>query len=358
MQLTYSSRRGINIWAGFVDALAALLIVIMFLLLVFVVGQFYLTDALSGKDKTLADLDRQVAHLANLLALEKAAGAGLREQIGELTAQLSSREKDIASLYAEVASKDESIALLHADVASLAELREQLEREVAEFVGKLRESEASVRAEKEISARSLAQIELLNRQVRALRNQLVAVSSALGLESSADDESMENLAARINVALAERTQELARYRSEFFGRLREVLGENPDIRIEGDRFVLQSGLLFDSGSAELGERGKRQVIKLSRILNDVAANIPDDIVWIVRVDGHTDRIPIDTQRYPSNWELSTARALAIVRFMISQDVPAKRLAATGFGEFHPLDTGDTAEAYARNRRIEIKLTAR
>lgn len=344
MQLTYSSRRGINIWAGFVDALAALLIVIMFLLLVFVVGQFYLTEALSGKEKTLTELDRQVAHLANLLALEKAAGTDLQKQIGALTAQLSSR--------------DESIASLHADVASLAELREQLERDVADLVGKLQTSEASVYAEKEISARSLAKIELLNRQIKALRDQLVAISSVLGIESETEDENLENLAARINVALAERTQELARYRSEFFGRLREVLGENPDIRVEGDRFVLQSELLFDSGSAELGVRGKRQVVKLSTILNDVAANIPDDIEWIVRVDGHTDRVPIGTQQYPSNWELSTARALAIVRFMITQGVPAQRLAATGFGEFHPLDTGDTTEAYARNRRIEIKLTAR
>ena len=153
-------------------------------------------------------------------------------------------------------------------------------------------------------------------------------------------------------------KELARYRSDFFGRLREVLGNNPDIQVVGDRFVLQSELLFESGSADLGDKGKAQVKKLSDTLNTVAANIPTDIEWIVRIDGHTDRRPINTPEYPSNWELSTARALAIVRFMVAQEVPAKRLAATGFGEFHPLDDQRTAEAYTKNRRIEIKLTSR
>ena len=202
------------------------------------------------------------------------------------------------------------------------------------------------------------EIEFLNRQVKALREQLGAVSKALGLELDIDNESIEKIAERLNVALAEKAQELARYRSDFFGRLREVLGENPDIQIVGDRFVLQSELLFDTASAELGERGKQQVTKLSQTLNSVAAEIPSDIEWIVRIDGHTDRRPINTQEYPSNWELSTARALAIVRYMITQGVPAKRLAATGFGEFHPLVSQKTAEAYAKNRRIEIKLTAR
>ena len=282
--------------------------------------------------------------LADLLALEKTTSAELQETVGELKSQLSSKTK--------------SNELLQADVDLLMEMRDQLEKDIANFVTKLHENDATLRAEKEVSAKSLAQIEILNRQVKALREQLGTVSKALGLELDVETASIESLAERLKCSLAEKAQELARYRSDFFGRLREVLGENPDIQVVGDRFVLQSELLFESGSAELGEKGKTQVEKLSETLNSVASNIPDDIEWIVRIDGHTDRRPISTKEYPSNWELSTARALAIVRYMITKDVPAKRLAATGFGEFHPLDAEKTPEAYTKNRRIEIKLTSR
>jgi chemotaxis protein MotB len=344
MRYANSSRRIVNIWPGFVDALAALLMVIIFLLLIFSIGQFFLSNALSGKEKTLVKLDKQVAQLADLLALEKMTSADLQDSVGNLRSQL--------------AEKIKNNELLQTDVDLLMEMREQLEKDVANFATKLQENDSTLRAEKEVSAKSLAQIEILNRQVKALREQLGTVSKALGLELDVETENIESLAQRLNVALAEKAQELARYRSDFFGRLREVLGNNPDIQVVGDRFVLQSELLFASGSAELGEKGKTQVKKLSDTLNTVAANIPSDIEWIVRIDGHTDRRPISTQEYPSNWELSTARALAIVRYMVAQEVPAKRLAATGFGEFHPLDDEKTEEAFSKNRRIEIKLTSR
>lgn len=344
MLYAHLNRRSINIWPGFVDALAALLMVIIFLLLIFSVGQFYLSDALSGKEKTLIKLDRQVAELAELLSLEKSTSADFEDKIDILTSQL--------------AAKDKNIEILKSDVDLLMEMREQLEEDVAKLSIKLKAGDESLQKEKAVSAKSLAQIELLNRQVKALRVQLGSVSKALGLDIDTESESVEKLAERLNLALAEKAQELARYRSDFFGRLREVLGENPNIQIVGDRFVLQSELLFESGSAELGEKGKSQVKKLSQTLNKVAANIPSDIEWIVRIDGHTDRRPINTEKYPSNWELSTARALAIVRYMVTQAVPAKRLAATGFGEFHPLDKSKTLEAFAKNRRIEIKLTSR
>lgn len=344
MSYAYPSRRTINIWPGFVDALAALLMVLMFMLLIFSIGQFYLTETLSGKEKTLINLDRQVVELAELLSLEQGSNEELKDTVGELTAQLSLKSKNNE--------------LLQADVDLLMEIRVQLEKEVASISSKLSENRTTLSAEQEVSAKSLAQIEILNRQVKALREQLGTVAKALGLTLDVESASVEKLAERLNVALAEKAQELARYRSDFFGRLREVLGENPNIQIVGDRFVLQSELLFESGSAELGEKGKSQVKKLSQTLNSVAENIPTDIEWIVRIDGHTDRRPINTEKYPSNWELSTARALAIVRYMVAQDVPAKRLAATGFGEFHPLDDEKTNEAYTKNRRIEIKLTSR
>ena len=414
MQYASPARRSVNIWPGFVDALAALLMVIIFLLLLFTIGQFYLTNVLTDKEESLVILDRQVARLADLLTLEKATSASLQEEVGELTAQLAAKNKsyeilqadvralmelreklelevaslahklqesdtslaaeqeisatalarsaslqeEVGELTAQLAAKNKSYEILQADVRALMELREKLELEVASLAHKLQESDTSLAAEQEISATALAKIELLNRQVKALREQLGAVSAALGLDLDAEDESIENIAARLNVALAEKAQELARYRSDFFGRLREVLGDNPDIQVVGDRFILQSELLFDSGSATLGEKGKQQVRKLSKILSAVAKDIPPDIEWIVRIDGHTDRRPINTATFPSNWELSTARALAIVRFMIAQGVPAKRLAATGFGQHYPFDPRKTAEAYAKNRRIEVKLTAR
>jgi chemotaxis protein MotB len=344
MSYASSNRRTVNIWPGFVDALAALLMVIIFLLLIFSIGQFFLSDALTGKEQTLVKLDRQVIHLAELLALEKTTNQGLQESVGELTSQLAVKSKNNASL--------------QADIDMLTEMKDLLERDVAKFVTMSQENDAAFRAEQEVSAKSLSQIEMLNRQIQALREQLGTVSSALGLELDVQSASVESLAEKLNIALAEKAQELARYRSDFFGRLREVLGENPDIQVVGDRFVLQSELLFESGSAELGEKGKQQVKKLSETLNNVSANIPTDIEWIVRIDGHTDQRSINTKEYPSNWELSTARALAIVRYMVAQDVPANRLAATGFGEFHPLDNEKTEAAYTKNRRIEIKLTSR
>ena len=279
-----------------------------------------------------------------MLSLEKATSTELQGKVGELTAQLSAKNKNIS--------------LLQSDVDLLMEIREQLEDEVANLASNLQDKDKSLLYEKEVSAKSLAQIEILNRQVKALREQLGAVSKALGLDLDTETESIEKLAERLNVELAEKAQELARYRSDFFGRLRKVLGDNPNIRIVGDRFVLQSELLFESGSATLGKAGKEQVKILSQTLDSVASGIPDDIEWIVRIDGHTDRRPISTKEFPSNWELSTARALAIVKHMITHGIAPERLAATGFGQFHPLDASKTKEAYAKNRRIEIKLTSR
>ncbi|MCP3669949.1 MAG: OmpA family protein, partial [Gammaproteobacteria bacterium] len=155
-----------------------------------------------------------------------------------------------------------------------------------------------------------------------------------------------------------KVKELSSYRSEFFGRLREVLGDHPDIHVVGDRFMFQSELLFASASADLGDAGRVQLKKLAATLKEVTAQIPSDINWILRVDGHTDRNPINTEEFPSNWELSTARALSIVTFLVAEGIAPGRLAATGFAEFHPLDSSKTTDAFSRNRRIELKLTER
>jgi chemotaxis protein MotB len=195
----------------------------------------------------------------------------------------------------------------------------------------------------------------------ALREQLAQVQKALDIANIAiesKDVEIKDLGARLNLALADKVNELTRYRSEFFGKLRAALGNRADIQIVGDRFVVPSELLFPSASDELNPTGTQQLNQLAATLKEVTAQIPPDIDWVLRIDGHTDHRPISTGRFPSNWELSSARAIAIVKFLSNAGIAPRRLAANGFGEFHPLDSGSSEEALARNRRIEIQLTNR
>ncbi len=217
-------------------------------------------------------------------------------------------------------------------------------------------------AEKQISGRALSQVDLLNQQIAALRSQIAAIEQALQASEAKDQTSQAKIAdlgRRLNVALAQRVQELNRYRSDFFGRLREILSDRENIRIVGDRFVFQSEVLFPSGGNELNEAGQAEMAKLASALLDLAKEIPPEINWVLRVDGHTDNVPLSgSGRYADNWELSSARATSVVKFLISKGVPANRLVAAGFGEFQPIAEGDSPEARATNRRIELKLTER
>jgi chemotaxis protein MotB len=368
-------RRPLDIWPAYVDALSSLLLVVIFVVLVFTLGHFVLSTALRGKEQTLEQLNVQVAELARLLSMEKVEAETLRGRLSELTASLRRTENErdnvtgrLATAQAELETGRRELEETRARITGLAAAVErltaqqtELESEGARTARALEESRAALAAEKEESARGRADMELLNRQLAALREQLTEVSAALQLSKKTVQEQelrIADLGERLNVALASKVQELARYRSEFFGRLREALGERKDILIVGDRFVFQSELLFDTASAELGPGGRIQVERLVRTLKEVAQKIPADIDWVLQVDGHTDRRPIHSEQFPSNWELSTARALAIVRYAIQLGIPPERLAANGFAEFHPLDPSSTELAYARNRRIEVKLTSR
>ena len=516
------SRATADIWPGFVDALATLLMVIIFLLMLFVVAQFYLADALSGKDEALERLNREVAQLSDLLALEELANQDLQAAVASLSGELQStlserdrlatqarslrdltdtmtarladlqdeadssaaersrlaaalaateavlarreasleeaetklatreatleetlaalalsqataetattaladRENQLAAAEAALEniqkSLDERIAALeeaskqvlltdaalkqaeraYADSAAelarrmkeleeanktidadaetieiqlrkLAELeqdivameayREQLEAELKTLMVKTKAGEVDLSRERDISMAAKAQLAMLNNQLAELRAQIAALNEALEASEARDVEQQAqivDLGKRLNAALAAKVQELARYRSEFFGRLRDVLGDRKDIRIVGDRFVFQSELLFASGEAELGQAGREQMAALARTLRDISKSIPDEINWVLRVDGHTDKAPIHTAEFPSNWELSTARATSVVRFLQSQGIPPERLAATGFGEYQPLDYDKSPEAFRRNRRIEMKFDQR
>lgn len=330
--------RHIDYWPGFVDALSTLLLVFTFLLSVFMLTQFFLTQEMTGKDNVLQRLQAQIRQLTELLSLERASGQNVETELAAVR----------ASLEAATTERDSLRGQLSAAPAAPDTGREQaLARDLD--------------AQKDVAARALSQIDLLNQQLAALRRQMAALEEALNASEQKDRESQTKIAdlgRRLNVALAQRVQELTRFRSEFFGRLREILGNRPDIRVVGDRFVFQSEVFFDPGSATLKPEALVELDKLASAILDLEKEIPPDIDWALRIDGHTDNRPIATSQFPSNWELSAARAIAVVQYLIGKGVSANHLIAAGFGEFQPLDTGATDEARARNRRIELKLTDR
>lgn len=368
-------RRPLDFWPGFVDALASLLMVMVFVILIFVIGQFVLADAVSGRDRALAQLNAELAALAKTLSLEQTARERAEVKVGELSASLGAAQRESEArgnellaardeLHAaqdEAKTRREEAARLAADIEALQRLKAELEAEAARLASALDTSERGLKEHQEMSTAAIAQVELLNRQLAAVREQLEQLNAALDAAKAAakdKDLKIDELGRELNLALAARVKELARYRSEFFGRLQAVLGERKDVQIVGDRFVFSSEVLFPSASDEVSADGMVQLGRLAETLKTLSADMPKDLPWVLQVDGHTDRRPIATPRFPSNWELSTARALAIVKFLHGQGIPPERLAATGYGEFHPLDARSTDEAYARNRRIELKLTSR
>ena len=341
MALSRSRRdSGMNYWPGFVDALSTLILSIIFLLTVFMVAQFFLSQEVSGKDTALARLTAQISRLSDLLSLERAGKTSLEDEIARLRASLSSVEGE----------RDRLRGLAAASQAATNDKAE---------VGKLT---SQIDLEKAATARAVAQIEILNQQITALRRQIAALEEALGTSEQKEKESqlrITDLGQRLNVALAQRVQELSRYRSDFFGKLREILGNRPDIRIVGDRFVFQSEVFFDSGAAVLRPEGRAELDQLATALLELEKKIPSGINWVLRVDGHTDTRPLTgNSQFRSNWELSAARAISVVQYLIGKGVAPQRLVAAGFGEFQPIDPGTTEDAFSRNRRIELKLTER
>ena len=391
MALASRRRRAMEAWPGYVDVLSTLLMVIVFVLMIFVVAQLYLSQALTGKDQTLAKLSQQLNELSEMLSMERGNSQqlkvqlsqlssaltkstaerdalqnrltvvigerdSLKAQLGDANAQITAnkeKQKELEDAYKTIdADKDKITALLN-DIAALESLRDDLQKNL------LTADENA----KQITSQSEAQVALLNQQILAMREQLSQLAEALNASEQKSKEQqvqIADLGSKLNAALASKVEELARYRSEFFGRLREALGQRDDIRIVGDRFVFQSEVLFGSGSADIGQAGRDQLDTLATTLILITKEIPEDINWVLRVDGHTDKRPITSTSglYPSNWELSTARAIAVVKYLASKGIPENRMAAAGFAEFSPLDNGDNDDAYTKNRRIEFKLDQR
>lgn len=335
--LRAARRTPLNYWPGFVDALSTLVLAIVFLLSIFMLGQFFLAQEISGRDTVLERLNRQLSELTDLLALERGRTRDLTENVDSLRAGLQTGLAERGRLQTELDRRQEAD-----DKAGAA--GQALDRERA----------ATTRAQ--------STIDLLNQQIAAMRRQLAALEDALSASESRDRDSQARIAdlgSRLNVALAQRVQELARYRSDFFGRLRQILGNRQDVRIVGDRFVLQSEVLFGVGRAELKSEANVELDRIAATILEVAKDIPPDIPWILRVDGHTDARPVSgAGEFKSNWSLSAARAISVVQYLVGKGIPAQRIAATGFGEFQPLDLATGDEALARNRRIELKLTER
>ncbi|MCG2580077.1 MAG: peptidoglycan -binding protein [Marinobacter sp.] len=341
------ARSTINVWPGYVDALSALLMLIIFMLLIYVVSQLYLSQTLSDRNLELARLNDRLNDISRLLGLEKDKNTMLQSQ---LEASLT-RNEEMQMRFESVRNQ---LMQQSADAQAQAERLDALSQAVEERDRALDEKD-------ELSASQQAMILRLSNQIAALEYQLQQISAALKLQEqqTAEKEAeLEDVSRRLNTLLAERVNELEQYQSEFFARLRTILEENENIRVVGDRFLLPSELLFASGSAQLGEAGQNELDKLANVLLDVVERIPEDIDWILRIDGHTDVIPINTPQFPSNWELSTARAVAVVRYLADQGVPDRRMVAAGFGEFFPVADGTSPEALQKNRRIEIKLTDR
>ncbi len=337
------SRRdsGMNYWPGFVDALSTLVLSIIFLLTVFMVAQFFLSQQITGKDTALARLTAQISRLSELLSLERTGKTSLEAEIAQLRASLSAAQGERERLRGAAQGAQSSNDAGKAEVGRLS---------------------SQIDLEKAATARAVAQIEILNQQISALRRQIAALESALDVTEKKEKDAqlhIADLGQRLNVALAQRVQELSRYRSDFFGKLRDILGNRPDIRIVGDRFVFQSEVFFDSGQAVLRPEGRAELDKLATALLDLEKQIPSEINWVLRVDGHTDTRPLSgVSTFKTNWDLSAARAISVVQYLISKGVPPQRLVAAGFGEFQPIDPGTTEDAYSRNRRIELKLTER
>jgi len=369
-------------WPGFVDALATLLMVIIFVLMVFVLVQVNLAYRVSGQDATLGEMRQQLASLGELLSLERRASAALAADLAQITAQLNASNSQRDDLQAQLASLQTALASRNTEIDKLA--RQQADTEAAlsaakasldARLGALQLAEGqlalaqaqkqsadrmveSLQAETTASKAEVAQLTAALAAVRLRVEELTALLGEKEQQAAKDKVAIANLGKSLNNALASRVQELQRFRSEFFGRLRDVLKGRDDVQIVGDRFVFQSEVLFAQGQAEIGTDGRQQLAQLAVALTDIASQIPDDINWILQVDGHTDNIPLRAGRYRDNWDLSTERALSVVRFLRDQGLPANRLAAAGYGEFQPLDSRDTNDARRVNRRIELKITQR
>ncbi len=355
-----TNRRNLDIWPGFVDAISTLLLVLIFLLSVFMLSEVFLTYAISGKDDALEKLNLKILELNDLLDIEKKESTKLSDMVAQLSTDVShlgalndqlhneilvlNKEREMLSSELEEVNSEKFI--MQKNLESLSQEKVSLEdrvfvltEQIKKTNEKLSKNEIKIDQEREISEKAQRQIAILNAQLYDLRDRMAMIQKAL---DASEKDSLEKgiriteLGKKLNAALAKKVGELARYRSEFFGKLREILGNRDDITIVGDRFILQSEILFESGSAQIGSNGSKQLAEISRILLEISSKIPKEIQWVIQIQGHTDNIPISNSVYPSNWELSIARAMSVAEIMINNLVPPDKISVACYGENRPL----------------------
>ena len=397
------SRKTVDIWPGFVDALATLLIIIIFILMVFVLGQFFLSQALSGRNAALDLLTIQINEISSMLEMEQQKSSSLATELVILNSEIEASNMQILGLKEQNVELTEVIGVLknqetvyakkiinmqtiidqsikkseisaqeimllnsdkvklQKDILALEVLKEEMQDRIVSLKDSVQKKNLEISVEKKLSIEASAQAAMMSQQLQLLREELARLAQTLDASDALSDKQRAqiiDLGTRMNRALAGKVQELQQYRSEFFGKLQQVLGTQPGIQVSGDRFVFQSEVLFASGSAMIQDNGKTQLNQFARTVVEIAKQIPNDIEWVLRVDGHTDDIPINNKQFPSNWELSIARALSVVKYLRTQGIPPNKLVAAGFGEHQPLDPNRTLSARNRNRRIELKLDQR
>ena len=342
----------VNIWPGFVDAITTLLLVFVFLLAIFMISQTFLTQSISGKDAALQSLKTQLQKLDADLEKNLGKNKKLSELIATLNQQIEILNLEQKNLQTELLDKENLNKKYQLNTKNL-------EKKIAALFEELGIEKLNLKSEKQISKKLNLEMSELNYTIQQLNNKLSEIDQALSLslvDVETKDTEIENLKVKLDFALKEKIGELSEYRSEFFGRLKEILKNQKEINIVGDRFVLQSEILFKSGSAEIGEKGKAKLSEISNLLKSITKKIPSKINWIIQVEGHTDNVPISNNEYPSNWELSVARAIAVARIMIENDIEPKRINVAGYGEFRPLVKNEDETSRNKNRRIELKLT--
>ena len=361
-------------WPGFVDALASLLMVIIFVLMIFVLSQFFLSQKMTGQDEALVELRNNLVELGEMLSLERQITTELTTQLSLLETKIVEVKKNlkyekelVTQFKEELAGQSNILSLNQSEIEDLKEKLkikiqdalllknnvEQLEKRINKKDTDINEKNETINAnKKEINELISASLKLRNKL-----SQLQTLLSAYKAKDKKEKVKTINIGKEMNSALARRVEELQKFKSDFFGRVRELIKGRKEIRIVGDRFVFQSEVLFKVGSEELGVKGQEEMAKLAITLMDIEKSLPTDIDWILQIDGHTDNLPVKKgQNYLDNWELSTKRALSVLRFLIKQGIKPDRLSASGYGSFQPIDKKNTNIARAKNRRIEMKIT--
>ncbi len=367
LSIKYSRKSENYTWPGFVDALASLLMVIIFILMIFVIAQFYVTKKLSGKDEALIKMEAEIFELNNLLSIERNVVSKLSIDLNKLERKFENQsikfmkqEKEFLKSLNDLNVKDFEISKLNEKLKNKDNLVNKLKLELKNNVLVTQKQKQTIKEnEKDILA-TIQEIKLLLNETKNLKQKINKLKSLLTVYQAKDaKEKIKNiqLGKNLNSALARRVEELQKFKSEFFGRVKEKIKNRPEIKIVGDRFVFQSEVLFQTGSTNIGLKGEKELERLASILLDIEKSIPKDINWILQIEGHTDNLPVKKgQTFEDNWELSTERALSVLRFFIKNGLNPKRLSASGYGSFQPIEIGENSDSRSKNRRIEMKIT--